>query len=102
MVASVVERSWPLADWDGPSAGSSFAGLFLGGISWVFCRAHEHDGRQCWDLLAELPTQKQRQWDTWCRAWKIWGHFNRLKPGARAGLFIVEDPMILLQYHDCP
>jgi hypothetical protein len=28
-------------------------GLFLGDISWVFYRAHEHSGRQCWDLLAE-------------------------------------------------
>jgi hypothetical protein len=27
--------------------------LFLGGISWVFCQASKHIGRQCWDLLAE-------------------------------------------------
>jgi hypothetical protein len=53
MVASAVLRSWPLAGWDVPLARSSFAGLFLGGISWVFCRALEHGGRQCWDLLAE-------------------------------------------------
>jgi hypothetical protein len=53
MVASVVVRSWPPATSYGTSAVSSFVGLFLGGISWVFCRAHEHGGCQCWDLLAE-------------------------------------------------
>jgi hypothetical protein len=35
------------------STGSSLVGLFLGGISWVFCQAHEHDGCQCWDLLTK-------------------------------------------------
>jgi hypothetical protein len=45
MVASVVVRSCPRASWDGPSTGSYLAGLFLGGISWVFCRAREHGGR---------------------------------------------------------
>jgi hypothetical protein len=45
MVASVVVMSWPSAAWDGSSAGSSFTGLFLGGISWVFCQDHEHGGR---------------------------------------------------------
>jgi hypothetical protein len=39
--------------WDGLSTGSSLAGLFLGGILWVFCRARKHGGHQCWNLLAK-------------------------------------------------
>jgi hypothetical protein len=53
MVASVVVRSWPPDVWGRPSARSSLTGPFLGGISWLFCQAREHDGRQCWDLLAQ-------------------------------------------------
>jgi hypothetical protein len=52
MVASVVV-SCPLAGWDVSSARSSFAGLFLGDISCVFCRARKDDGRQCCDLFVE-------------------------------------------------
>jgi hypothetical protein len=47
MVASAVVRSWPPASWDVPLAGSYLMGLFLGGISWVSRRAHEHAGHQC-------------------------------------------------------
>jgi hypothetical protein len=51
--ASTVVRSWLPAALDGSLAGSSLTGLFLGGISWVFCRAREHGGHQCWNLSAE-------------------------------------------------
>jgi hypothetical protein len=44
MVASTVAGSWPPAGLDVPLVRSSFAGLFLGGISWVFRRVREHGG----------------------------------------------------------
>jgi hypothetical protein len=53
MVVSMLVRLWPPAAWDGASARSSMAGLFLDGISWVFYRAREDGGHQCWDLCAE-------------------------------------------------
>jgi hypothetical protein len=53
MVVSMVLWSKTSFAWDGPSARSSLAGLFLGDISWVLCQAHKHGARQGWDLLAE-------------------------------------------------
>jgi hypothetical protein len=44
MVASTVVGSWPPVGLDVPLVGSSFTGLFLGGISWGFCRVREHGG----------------------------------------------------------
>jgi hypothetical protein len=44
MVALMLLWSWSALTWDGHSTGSSLAGLFLGGISCVFCRAREHGG----------------------------------------------------------
>jgi hypothetical protein len=46
VIKETVTRGVTPAAWDEPLIGSSFEGLFLGGISWVFCRAHEHDGHQ--------------------------------------------------------
>jgi hypothetical protein len=39
--------------WDGPSTRSYLAGLFFGGILWVFHQAHDKGGRQCWCLCDE-------------------------------------------------
>jgi hypothetical protein len=43
--------------WDEPSAGSSFLGLFLGGILWVFFQAHKWWapmlGPDCWRLSSK-------------------------------------------------
>jgi hypothetical protein len=44
-VVSMVLWSRTLPAWEGTSTGSSLAGLFLGGISLVFCGAREHGGR---------------------------------------------------------
>jgi hypothetical protein len=49
----MVVSTWPPAPWDEPLARGSLVGLFLGGISSVVFRAHEHGGHQCWDLIAE-------------------------------------------------
>jgi hypothetical protein len=97
MVALVVMRSWPLTAWDGPSARSSFAGLFLGGILWVFCRAHEHSGHQGYDSSAEgkvktTATNSRTKEHDMCRsAWENRERSNCPGLGAHAGLFIVKD-----------
>jgi hypothetical protein len=43
-VVLAVVKTQPRVAWDEPSAGSSFSGLFLGGISQVFFRAHKRWG----------------------------------------------------------
>jgi hypothetical protein len=41
LVSCVILRTWPSTTWDERPARSSFSSLFLGGISWVFSRAHK-------------------------------------------------------------
>jgi hypothetical protein len=44
MVVLVMLWSRTPPAWDEPSTGSPLVSLFLGVISWVFCRARKHGG----------------------------------------------------------
>jgi hypothetical protein len=85
------------AVWDGPSSGSSFLGLFLGGISWVFSRAHKWWvpilGFGCWKLLksngkGKLNSNEKRK--VALKARQIATIKSQPLGSAHAGLFIWE------------
>jgi hypothetical protein len=105
-IAWVVSRTWTLAAWDEPSAGRSFLGFLLGGISWVFCgiswvfsRAHklwapmlEFDHQRLANSYGKVNGTQVRERERE-RHWKQ-GKWLQYNPpplgGARVGLFIGE------------
>jgi hypothetical protein len=84
--------------WDEPSARSSFPIFFLGGILWVFSRAHKRWapilGFSSQGLSNSIKSREQMKSkrEICGMVWKVVStSFFRPQRGARAGLFIVGD-----------